>query len=343
MEELRPPDRPRGRAPRRPSPSLRAQLPLDPTVPPRRCGWRDHVGLHPLTPLVQEPKAYRATVGVAGSRSALRRHQTPLTRLAPPPSPAARAPDTGVEPGNPRDHRSQQAAEIQGEAGPASGPFASTEWSPVTTTPGLRVSQVKPRPGSSPVIRQTASGNLGWRMRVRCPTASGPLSSRSIRVTVGVHSAHRSMSADHLPDPVGRAAISTAMAKSVTERAARRTPTAAPRPAGGSPSPGSWPVQRESYRAFRDRVLREVAAEGLSHRWRDRIDAAVCFPSGVPEEKPAVHPQRRDAIADPVQRTRDGRADQLPDPAEHAPRRRWLRGEILPDPAYDRRQGSWRA
>ena len=49
-----------------------AQLPLD-LVASRQRGAdvRDHVGLHPLTPPIQEPQAYRATVEAArGMRSA---------------------------------------------------------------------------------------------------------------------------------------------------------------------------------------------------------------------------------------------------------------------------------
>jgi hypothetical protein len=54
---------------------------------------------------------------------------------------------------------------------------------------------VKVRPGTSSVTIQVATGSLGWCTVARVPTANGPGSSRSTRVTLAVQSGQCSTSA----------------------------------------------------------------------------------------------------------------------------------------------------
>ena len=54
----------------------------------------------------------------------------------------------------------------------------STQCRAVTRTPGLPVTQVKLRPSSSSVTRQSAGGSLGWRMRAWLPDVTGGFCTR---------------------------------------------------------------------------------------------------------------------------------------------------------------------
>ena len=87
----------------------------------------------------------------------------------------------------------------------------STLCRPVARASALPVTQVKLRPSSSWVTRQTAGGTRGCRIRARLPTRSGPASSRRMLVTEGVHSAQRSPSIMTAHTRSGGAEMSTLM------------------------------------------------------------------------------------------------------------------------------------